>query len=283
MTTKHRVSNLLTIVFAGCGLVACTTQEVKSDGGGSGGRAGGTGGTAGTGTGGSAGGAGGGYATNDGIACRPPAQMITDFTYDADGGPTDQVRFGTFGTTLSGGQSAYGGLTGNVTGNDWHLMGNIADYSGFNLYFDTGVELNDCNKFDASAFKGITFTIWGTTGGNMITLGVSTLQNSVAYGWLNQNDAGAAMPKPGRCQPTQPTGNPFYHPGCDDPTYKFAVTGTQASPQTVTALWSDFSGGMPIAGVTPTDILSVYWNVAWMPPTTPYAVDIHIDNLAFIP
>ena len=61
------------------------------------------------------------------------------------------------------------------------------------------------------------------------------------------------------------------------------VTGTQAAPQTVSLMWSDFTGGMPTAGVTPTGILTVYWNVAWMPPTAPYDVDIHVDNLAFIP
>ena len=42
-----------------------------------------------------------------GVLCLPPDQVLTDFTYDADAGGTDQVRFGTFGTSLSGGQSAY--------------------------------------------------------------------------------------------------------------------------------------------------------------------------------
>lgn len=272
---NHAVEGLLAMVLAGCGLVACSTEKVSnSDGGGTGGAGGGGGGSAGGNC-----GTGAGYPCNRGTVCLPPDQIITNFTYDADGGSTDQVRFGTVNTSLSGGQSAYGSLTSNVTGNDWHLMGNLADYSGFNLYFDN---VNQCDKVDASAYAGITFTIWGTTGDNMMTLGVSTLSNAVAYGWLTSVDAGTAMMPPGVCVPTSGNG-PYYHPGCSDSTYKFAVTGTQASPQTVSVRWADFTGGMPKAGVTPNEILTVYWNAAWSPPTTPYAVDIHIDNLAFIP
>ena len=39
---------------------------------------------------------------------------------------------------------------------------------------------------DASAYAGITFTIWGTLGGtgNMITMGMSTLKNAVKASWL---------------------------------------------------------------------------------------------------
>jgi hypothetical protein len=280
MTTNHRAVNLLATFLAGCGLVACTTQEAKTG-------TGGAGGGSLSGVGGSATGAGGGsaYATSEGVACPAPAQMITDFTYDPDSGATDQVRFGTVGTTLSGGEDAYGSLTSNVTGSDWEITGTVADFSGFNLYFDVGT--NNCNKFDASAFSGITFTVWGTTGttggtSNPVTLGMSTLDDAVAYGWLDSKDAGPAMPSPGTCTPTSGNG-PYYHPGCADPVYTFSVTGTQASPQTVTAKWSDFTMGLPMPGVTPTGILSVYWNVPWSTGATSYAVDIHIDNLAFTP
>src|SRR4029077_801557 len=121
------------IVFVACGLAACTTQEAKPDGGGAGtsGNAGSNGGAGTTGTGGA-----GGLATNDGVLCLPPAQAISDFTYDADGGSMTEPRFGVYGTSWSGGGSTYGQLTGNVTANDWHITGTITDYSGFNLYFD---------------------------------------------------------------------------------------------------------------------------------------------------
>lgn len=279
------LSTLATVFFA-CTAVACTTQEAKPDGGGTGGKLGGTGGRVGAGTGGSGTVAAcgtGPFAPNPGVLCLPPTQMITDFTYDPDAGATDQVRFGTFGTSLSGGQSAYsnvpGTVTGNVTQGDWHIMGNVANYSGFGLYFDN---VNGCNMVDASAFDGISFTIWGTTGSMPITMGIGILDDSVAPSWLTSVDAGSATPSPGSCIPTSGNG-PFYHPGCSDPTNVITVTGTQAAPQTVSLRWTDFTLGMCKANVLPNEILSVYWQIPWSPTMTPYDVDIHIDNLAFIP
>ncbi len=279
------VSSSLAILLLGGGLVACTTQAAGGTGGSGGTSSTGTGGITGTGTGGSGGPATGDYA---GITCLPPTQSITDFTYvpgDAATPDTTQVRFGTFGTTFSGGEDAYGSLTSDVTAGDWHISGTVADYSGWGLYFDV---VNSCDKLDASQFSGVTFTIWGSAGmtgtvNNMVTMGMATLEDSVAYSWLDTHgDDAASTTTPGTCTPT--SGNSqYYHPGCADPTYSFAVTGTQAAPQTVTVKWSDFAGGSPTASVTPTGILSWYWNVPWSTTATSYAVDLHIDNLAFTP
>ena len=74
------------IIVVGCGLAACTTQEVTPDGGGGGTGNAGSGGSTGT---------GGAAQGNPGVLCLPPDQKLTDFTYDADAGGTDQVRFGT--------------------------------------------------------------------------------------------------------------------------------------------------------------------------------------------
>jgi hypothetical protein len=293
MNANNQVGNLLAILFAGFGLVACTTQAASPSGtGGSGGTGTtGAGGTSTTGAGGSSttGAGGGAFASSLGTACAAPdpTGVITNFTYNPDGGATDQVPWGTFGTTLSGGESIYANsgatLTSNVTAGDWHLTGNIANYAGFNIYYLTNANpLVPCNKFDASAFKGIQFTIWGSTAGNPIAMGVTTLDDAVAYGWLDSKDAGSpAMPTPGTCVPSSGNGQ-YYHPGCADPSYAISVTGTQSAPQTVSIPWASFTGGLPTAGVTPTGIISIYWNFGWMPPTTAYDVDIHIDNLAFI-
>ena len=295
MSTNLRLGNLLGVLFVGCGLVACTTQAANptgtgGSGAGTGGNGAGTGGT--TGSGGGTTGSGGtsGYATNTGIACPlpDPSGLISNFTYAlVDGAAPDmtQVPFGTYGTTFSGGEDAFGSLTSNVTGSDWHIMGSIADYSGWNLYFTSaagdGAAANACNKVNASAFTGISFTIWGTAGGNMVTFGMGTLDDSVAYGWLDSKDGGSpSMPTPGTCTPTSGNGR-YYHPGCADPTDVFAVTGTQAAPQTVSLKWNQFTGGMPTAGVTPSGILSVYWSVPFTAGGTAYSVDLHIDNLAF--
>src|SRR5580704_3666774 len=293
MRTNLRVENLLAILFAGCGLIACTSTAATPSGtGGTGTGTGGTGaGGSGTGSGGTTGtGGASAYATNSGTPCNPPATtgLITNFTYmpgEASAPDMTQVPFGDNKTTLSGGEFTYNSLTGDVTGDDWHITGTVDNNSGFNLYFSTmsaaGATVA-CNLIDASAFKGISFTIWGTTTGNMITLDMSTLGDSVAYGWLDSKDAGSpTMPTPGTCTPTSGV-NQYYHPGCGDPLYSFAVTGTQAAPQTVSVLWNDFTMGQPTAGVTPNGITSILWTVPWTASSTPYAVDIHVDNISFI-
>ena len=286
--------SFLAVACFACAAVACTTQEAKpAAAGGSSGSVGGHVGTAGSGAGGSGSVAAcgtGPYAPLPGTVCPLPGQMITNFTYDPDAGSTEQVRFGTVGTTLSGGESSYsnlpgGTVTGNVTQNDWHIMGTVGNYSGFNIYFDT---FGGCNMIDASAYDGITFTIWGTVGqtasvDNKITMGVGIVDDSPAPSWYNSIDAGSATPTPGSCIPTSGNG-PYYHPGCGDPTNVFGVTGTQASPQTVAIHWTDFTLGTCKPNVLPNQILSIYWQFPWPGAGgVPYDVDIHIDDMAFIP
>lgn len=286
MNTNLRTGILsLAVLLVGGGLVACTSQAVTPGGtGGSGVATGGSGGTGTTGTGGSA----GGYVTSDGVLCPLPAKpLITDFTYVADGGMMDQVHFGDDSTTFSGSEfvyptaaagSAYP-LTSNVTGGSWHMTGTLGDYSGFGLSFD------NCSRVDASAYKGISFTISGSVPmGNMITIGMATLNDRIAASWLmSHGNTTAAVGDPGRCIPTSGT-NQYSQTTCADPTKTVPVTST---PTTISILWGDFTGGKPEAGVTPGDITTIY---GFFPPpagagtTTPttYAVDITIDNLSFI-
>src|ERR1041384_5936126 len=74
----------LALLVAACALVACTTQEAKTDAGAGGKTTVNQGGM----TGGGLGGAGGSYAVSDGVLCPLPAQpLITDFAYvPPDGG-----------------------------------------------------------------------------------------------------------------------------------------------------------------------------------------------------
>jgi hypothetical protein len=263
------------VVFGACGLAACTTQEARPDSGSPG-----AGGSSAAGTGGGAGTTGtGGLAAVEGVTCPPPEQMLNNFTFDPDGGSMTDPRFGTFGTTLSGGGSAYGGLTSDVTGNDWHLVGTISDYSGFGLYFD------NCNKINASDYAGIRFTIWGTfPSPNQLVFSVPTMSNSVPGTWL-QSVGGVNVTgnEPGRCFPGANMMQ-YYHPDCADPIYKITVTGTQAAPQTVSLMWNGFMEGKPQPAVMPSEITGILWYVTWTGASgTPYMVDFHIDNLAFIP
>jgi alpha-L-fucosidase len=214
---------------------------------------------------------------NDGTLCPLPATApITDFTFaPSDSGATDTtgVRFGSYGS-LSGGVYIYPSskITSDVTQSNWHITGTVGDYSGFGLYFD------GCNRVDASKYKGISFKISGSMGTNPLTLGVATLNDSIAAGWINTN--GGDSTAPGRCIPTSGTSQ-YSQQGCSTPSKTIAVT---LEPTVVNVLWSDFSGGSPEASVlTPAEITSIAWTLPWSYAGTPYPVDLVIDDLSFIP
>jgi alpha-L-fucosidase len=216
---------------------------------------------------------------NDGTLCPLPATaLISDFTYSDAGTPsTSGVHFGVYGA-LSGGEYVYPTtgsypLVSNVTESDWHISGTVGDYSGFGLYFD------NCNRVDASRYKGISFKISGSIGQtNQLTLNVGTLNDSLAAGWINTH--GGTSSDPGRCIPVSGTSQ-YYEQGCSDPTKTVSVTDT---PTVVSVAWTDFTGGSPdISVATPSEITHISWSFSWTSGATPYPVDIRIDDLSFIP
>ncbi len=311
MTTANlRIGQLLAILCAG-GLAACTSQAVSTGTGGSGGAP--TTGTGGTTTG-AAGGGGGANANgivcipantttaltaSAGVACPPAAAsgVIADFTYPADAGvPPDggaPPRFGNDSTVLSGGGITFANSPGSInlsdsSEGDWHIRGNVANYAGFSLYFDDIANASEgnmpCNMVDATGFTGISFTLWGDTAGNPITMAMGIVDDTPTASWFQSIGvsfttgplpAGACIPNAGGMQ--------YYHPGCGDPTAPaINVTGTQSAPQTVTFKWTDFINGACMPNVIPNQIVSVSWQFNWVPSTTaPYTADIHIDNLKF--
>lgn len=299
-------SQSLALLFAVCGLGACTTQAVKSDAG-AGGAGGGTvthlGGSSG-----SLGGSGGMYVLVDGTLCLPPAAsgLITDFTYAApdagttsdaaatDGSTTpavtDQLHFGDDATSLSGGEFYYPNaastatpamyhLVSDVTGSNWHVTGTVGDYSGLGFYFDS------CSKIDASAFKGISFTIGGTVQGGAVTVEIDTLNDTIAASWLNTHTGTADPTAAGRCIPGPTAVNQYAQSDCVEPTKVITVPAT---PGPISLMWGDFTTGKPEAAVTPSQILAIRFifpnpvGVA-TPSVTSYPLDVTIDNIAFIP
>jgi hypothetical protein len=207
--------------------------------------------------------------------------LITDFTdTSADGGVTDS-------TTLAVSESVYPTsgqymVTSDVTQNNWHLSGNLGDYSGFRI------NLDNCSRIDASAYLGIQFTIYGSVpappanGGSIVTFGVGTLNNAISSDWLSAH--GGSSGGPGRCLPKSGTSQ-YDQPNCADAKKDIPVT---AMPTVQRVLWTDFTGGKPDPGVTPTDIISIYWyfpnpeGLGTTSPVVPYPVDIVIDDLQFI-
>jgi hypothetical protein len=228
----------------------------------------------------------------------PPVQqaLITDFTpaaAAADAGAPDAgaapaatgVTFGDFTTTLSGGTFTYPNavtdpyvVNSDVSDGQWHISGNIGNYSGFGLYF-TG-----CNRVDASAYAGISFKIRGSLGmGNGVTFSVGTSGDDISYLWLNSQPTPPnplAAANSGRCLPAMNQ----YDGTCATPSLIVPVAATEA---TIEVRWAQLLGGRPSASVDPAEITDIRWvlptpaGAGTTSPTT-YAADLYIDDLTFI-
>lgn len=192
--------------------------------------------------------------------------------------------FGDFTTTFSGGGFVYPGagnmypLTSDVTEGNWHISGDVGNYSGFALFF------NNCFKVDASAYKGISFTVSGEVEmGGTLTFLVGTAADDITSAWLNMHKAEGEADKHnfGRCTPA--TDNQ-YDGSCGSPTKSIPVT---ADPTVVTVLWKDLTSGKPQASVTPSEITSIAWSFpapagAGTDSPTVYKADVVIDDLTFV-
>jgi hypothetical protein len=275
------------------GLTGCVSNsDDKGTGGSGGGGSTAMGGSTSTGGASATGGSGGGSATM-GFACpKPKVPLISDFSMTAEG-KTDTVSFGDFTTTFSGGTFHYPNmgtyaLVADVTGGNWNLSGSVGDYSGMGLFFsgpDPDGVVGGCSLVDASAYKGLKFTISGSVPmGNSVTLRVGTAATDVSAAWLNAHKAvPTEADKPAnlsRCMPA--TGQ--YDGTCEAPSKTIPVTAT---PTLVTVPWAELLGGKPQAGVDPKEIVFISFilpNPAGAGTTapTPYTVDVTIDDLAFI-
>jgi hypothetical protein len=271
-------------LFSGCG---GGDDDVDPKGGGAGAPSAGAAGsgTAGTGTGGGSGGGGLNPGEPDAKACLPVVtDLITDFA-PVEGKTTD-LTFGDFTNNFSGGTFYYPSgtqmyaLTSDVTGGNWNISGDIGDYSGFGLY------LADCTKVDASAYKGLEFTISGTLEmTSSVTLSVGTAKNDIPSAWLNTHKADPtamdAPPNFGSCIPASSQ----YDGTCGAPSFVVPVTST---PVTHQVMWAQLTGGKPSASVNPAEITSISFVLP--PPTgagtaapTLYAADVTLDDVKFIP
>ncbi|MGC4091611.1 MAG: hypothetical protein QM756_27770 [Polyangiaceae bacterium] len=249
MTLMRVGSGLLAVtvlsgaLLGGAGCVSSSDDATGGTASTSGGATGSSGGSTTTSNGGSTTTSSGGASTTGetgALVCGTAQELITDFTYTAGATTsTTDATFGDFTMTFSGGTFVYPNgttatypLTSDVTMNNWHVTGNVGDYSGMGLYF-----ANDCAKLDASAFTGISFTISGTLPAGMqsMKLSVGTAGDSIPSSWLKANGEPAAKPNFGRCMPVTP--NNKYDGTCGAPEASFTVTST---PTTVTIKWADF-------------------------------------------
>jgi hypothetical protein len=208
-------------------------------------------------------------------SCPPISRAsISDFTFMPGTSPAE-TSFGV-AAAFQGGTFSYpplGTLTSDVTGGDWHLSGTISTDSGFGLYSSA------CRPFDASAFPGIAFSLWGSIEGDQpITFFVESATQQVSYLWVNANENSPtdpdSPPNSGRCIPATAR----YDGTCREPRVLLTVT---AVPTTVEIPWADFLGGSPVSSVSSREITSIAWALP-APGSSAYAVDIHIDDLRFL-
>ncbi len=270
-TVHHRV---LGSVLVAAGLMAVYVGCVSSSDNNNA-NAGGSGNTAGSGTGGSTAGSG-----NDGTGalCPKPTQaLISDFTAPEAGlSDAGDITFGDFTNTLSGGTYIYPntGLTSDMTQGNWHVAGTVSDYSGFGLY------IKGCAVIDASAYRGISFTISGSIGSpaaDTLTMDVSIVADTGATSWYTTYDAAAPDPNFGTCVPKS---NNQYDGTCGDPQKLLTISST---PTTITVLWDELTGGKPATNVDPKTITHISWFFPWTGAgATPYTVDVRMDDLKFV-
>ncbi|MEP6653684.1 MAG: hypothetical protein ABJA82_10015 [Myxococcales bacterium] len=155
--------------------------------------------------------------------------------------------------TAGGGALGPVGITENLTGSDWHISGVIGNYSAFVVTLACAT--------DASAFSGIQFTISGTAG----TPNRLTMQAAFAG-----DEAGSRVtPMTGMCEGT-----------CSAP---FTTVNLTATKTLIQIPWSTFTGGRPISTVNPAQLTALRWVFNWNPALQPYAVDLRLDDLSFIP
>jgi len=259
---------LVLLLGAASAVFACSSggddEERPGAGSNSGGNAGsGTGGaSAGT----TSGGAGGSDDAPMGFACpgvEPTSTDITDFT---DLMPEAEPMWGPAPAmdAFYGGLFAYGGKdaipTTDISNDDLHITGKISDYSGAGLY------VAYCT--DASKYRGVRFKIKGDAGpSKKVDFAVQT----------NTNLYPDAMAMKGVCQAAED--KKFID--CDHPRYSVSVSKTESE---IEVTWDKLAGGKPVSAATTTgkDIVGFSWILNWSAGTTPYDVDITIDDVAFI-
>jgi hypothetical protein len=152
-------------------------------------------------------------------------------------------------------------LTQSVLG-VWNVRGTVGTWSGFGLW------LAPC-MVDMSAYQGVSFAIWGDVGSTgTVTLHVNTSQHT----------------EPSECQINVGTCEPDAGE-CRSPAAVVTVPATRGAPTVL--FWSDFSGGTPVSGVDPSQIVGLHWSfdrVEWGDTVTPpYSVDVSIGEIALVP
>ena len=173
-------------------------------------------------------------------------------------------------------------LCPNFDGKNWHITGTVHDYSGFGIYFNMGV------VWDVSMFTGISFDVSGTF---TVVPGVDAGSAPAAQLTLNvtdrphEVDSGHTADARLTCGTCSPSNGNEYDGTCVAPIKVITLTST---PTPTMLHWADISGGRRPPNYTSESpnsmqITHISWVLPWNGPgSTPYTVDIVIDNLKYL-
>lgn len=271
-TISRGVGIVVATTFA-LAMTACGSSSNSTGSGGSGGRGGrggstGTGGTP-TGSGGSGGqGGAGGIEIPPIPPCTPMTltdPLIIDFT-------NGQTQVSPHGTVYTYGIAANdGGAIEDYSGNNWHIVGNLAGFAAAVVDFQLCL-------VDASAFTGVQFTL----GGNVGPTGTIDFQvfngedNPVVDQGADQTYFGATCPLT--------TGNQYFD--CMPPHRLVTVpaTATATAPATYSYTWAQLLGGKPRTTPNPAKIGIRFQWVPIQPGAgvdPAYLMDFAIDDIRF--
>jgi hypothetical protein len=211
--------------------------------------------------------------TADCTAAAPTQALLTDFSSnsgDFKGTATE------WWTKLFGGTYLYPALdacattqpanplTQDFSDGTWHITGTVGNYSGFGLWF------SPCMA-DFSAYKGISFKISGNVGTTAaVVMTVSTAATS-------KKDATTCSPNTATCVDGDTDATK-----CAPASKSIPVTSTAT---TVTVLWTDLTGGVPVASPSAASIVGIGWALDWLwsnTATNNYAVDFVIDDITLV-
>jgi len=214
----------------------------------------------------------GGYTPPPVVPCTPAIAMkplLTDFST----GDT----FGDGASMPTGIAEAYGGLTTDTSGGNWHVSGTVTGDSGSTGFF---IDFSGC-PVDLSRYQGLEFTIGGVVSPNgRILLQVFTAEDNFVQL--------ANMP------PT--SDDVVLHNGClwktnmyrecvePSRTITVPASATASAPAKLSFTWNQFVAGIPRQNPNPALISRIQF-LPVSPPTTggSYDIDVVVDDLALIP
>lgn len=144
----------------------------------------------------------------------------------------------------------------------WHVTGTVETWSGFGLWFAPCM-------VDLSAYAGVSIEIWGNVGDtHEVNMNVVTSRDK---------EPDKCLTNVGTCALTGG--------GCKSPGKAISVPPSPGEP--ITVLWSELTGGSPIDGVDPNEVIGLHWGlqrVEWGGVVTPpFPIDVHVGTVRLVP